>query len=638
YPKNEKSAAAAYSALVAYQRHGETLEGTAKTAWNQRAIDAGVKFASEFPEHPDSGGVLTRSAEQVFALGNLPRAIELGEQVLARQPPVDAAKQRIAWTIVGQANFDQGNFDQAERAYVAARDMANTDDKMRSDLNERLAQSVYRQAEAKRTEGDETGAAETFLRVAALAPDSKISTTAEYDAAAQFINLKNWTRAIEVLEGIRRSSPQNEYAADITRKLAVAYSEANRPGDAAVEFEKIALAKTEDPAVQREATMQAADLYEKAGNIPRSVAMLDRFVANYPTPLVESIEARQRLADFAGRSGDTQRQMTLQREIIKADQSAGAARTDRTRLLAARAQLALAQPARDKFHAVRLVAPLQKSLAAKRKALEEALKGYREAASYRVASVSTLATFETAELYRTLGRDIMQSERPKNLNAEELEAYDSLLEEQAFPFEEQAIETHGVNVARVGEGIYDEGVRNSYAALAEMSPARYGKTELTQQAVDRPGALGPAGAQTEASNVESVFARALGLLRGGDTTQAILEFQLLTQSQPELVAPYFNLGIAQRRAGQFAESAAAFEAAAGRAPSNAAVLTELGVALREAGRFADARAAYTRAVEADPNYAPAYRNLGTLLDLYLSDPAAALAAFETYQSLTGEDK
>ncbi|HPF26805.1 MAG: tetratricopeptide repeat protein [Steroidobacteraceae bacterium] len=638
YPKNDKSAAAAYSSLVAYQRHEATLDAAAKPEWNRRSIDAGIRFANTFPEHPDSGGVLTRSAEQVFALGDLPRAIELAELVLARQPAVDVAKQRIAWTIVGQANFDQGQFAKAEQAYAAARNLASTDDKMRADLTERLATSVYRQAEAKRSGGDDSGAAEDFLRVAALSPDSKIRTTAEYDAAAQFINLKNWTRAIEVLEGIRRTAPQNEYAADITRKLAVAYSEAGRPAQAAAEFEHIAESKSEEFAVRREATMQAADLYEKAGSDARAVAMLERFVANYPTPLAESIEARQRLADFAGKSGNLQRQAALQREIIKADQGAGAERTDRTRLLAARAQLALAQPARDAFRAVRLVAPLQQSLARKRKALEAALEGYRQAASYRVASISTLATFETAELYRTLGRDIMQSERPKKLDAEELEAYDSLLEEQAFPFEEQAIETHGVNIARVGEGLYDEGIRKSYTALAEMSPGRYGKTEMMQDAADRPAAFAAPGAQAVAGRIEAEFARALGLLRAGDHNQAAIEFQLLTQAQPELVAPHFNLGMAQRKAGRYAESAQAFQAAAELAPQSAAVLTELGVALREAGQFVDAKGAYERAIAVDSNYAPAYRNLGTLLDLYLSDPAAALSAFETYQSLTGEDK
>jgi hypothetical protein len=88
-----------------------------------------------------------------------------------------------------------------------------------------------------------------------------------------------------------------------------------------------------------------------------------------------------------------------------------------------------------------------------------------------------------AELYRTLSKDVMASERPKDLKGEELEAYNSLLEEQVFPFEEEAIKAHELNAARAKDGVYDEWVRKSFKALAELKPARYGKTELTHDVV-----------------------------------------------------------------------------------------------------------------------------------------------------------
>ena len=44
------------------------------------------------------------------------------------------------------------------------------------------------------------------------------------------------------------------------------------------------------------------------------------------------------------------------------------------------------------------------------------------------------------------------------------------------------------------------------------------------------------------------------------------------------------------------------------------------------------------AIKANPSYAPAHRNLGVLLDLYLEDPLTAQSEFETYKTLTGEDK
>ncbi|MGH8136952.1 MAG: tetratricopeptide repeat protein [Steroidobacteraceae bacterium] len=480
YPKNDKSATAAYASLVAYQKSEDTLAGTAKAEWHKRAMDAGVKFAQTFPEHPDSAGVLTRAAEEIFAARDLPRAITIAESIIARQPPVDAAKQRIAWTIIAQANFDQGEFGKAEPAFIKARDLVGNDDKMSSDLTERLAASVYKQGEAKQKAGDGAGAVDDYLRVARVAPDSKIRSTAQYDAAAQLINLKQWDRAIGVLEDFRKQFPKNALSADVTRKLAVAYAQANRPGEAAAQFEQIAANPAEEHGVQREALLQSADLYAKANNVPKAVGMLEKFISANPVPIADAVEARQRVADYVGKSGDTARRDYWYREIIKADAQAGTQRTQRTHYLAAKAQLALAQPARDAFRNVRLTAPLKKSLVAKRKALEEAMNGYQRAAQYQVAEVTTAATYEMAELYRTLAHDVMSSERPKNLKADALEEYNSLLEEQVFPFEEQAIKAHEINAVRAKDGVYDEWVQKSFKVLAELKPARYGKTELTQ--------------------------------------------------------------------------------------------------------------------------------------------------------------
>jgi len=483
YPKNDKSAAAAYASLVSYQKAEESLSGTAKVDLHRHATDAGVKFAQTFPEHPDSAGVLTRAAEDLFAAKDLPRAISVSEAILARQPPVDQPKQRIAWTIIGQSHFDQNEFDKAEPAFLKARDLAGTDDKLRADMTERLAATVYKQGEAKKKAGDDAGAVEDFLRVDRVAPTSKIRSTSQYDAAAELITLKQWDRAIGVLEDFRRVYPKSELSADVTRKLAVAYSQANRPGEAATEFERIAASPTEDRAVQREALLQSADLYAKANNTPKAVTMLEKFVSTNPTPVADAEEARERLANYAGQGGDAGRQDFWYREIIKADTQAGAQRTDRTHFLAAKAQLALAQPARDAFRGVRLTAPLKKSLVAKRKALEAAMEGYKKAASYDVAEVTTAATYEMAELYRTLAHDVMSSERPKGLKGDALEEYNSLLEEQVFPFEEEAIKAHELNTARARDGVYDEWVQKSYKVLAELKPARYGKTELTQDVV-----------------------------------------------------------------------------------------------------------------------------------------------------------
>jgi hypothetical protein len=127
--------------------------------------------------------------------------------------------------------------------------------------------------------------------------------------------------------------------------------------------------------------------------------------------------------------------------------------------------------------------PLDVSLRRKRERMEVALDAYRKAAEYGVADVTTAATYRLAELYHGLSRDLYESERPAELSELELAQYDILLEEQAFPFEEQAIDLHETNAARTADGLYDEWIADSLAQLAELMPARYAKYEKGEQLV-----------------------------------------------------------------------------------------------------------------------------------------------------------
>src|SRR5690606_24510049 len=115
--------------------------------------------------------------------------------------------------------------------------------------------------------------------------------------------------------------------------------------------------------------------------------------------------------------------------------------------------------------------------------MEKVLAIYGQALDYGVAEVTTAATYGMAELYRTMGADLLESERPKGLDEEALEQYEVLLEEQAFPFEEKAIELHEANAARVRDGVYDAWVQRSFDALAQLVPARYARTEIGEDYV-----------------------------------------------------------------------------------------------------------------------------------------------------------
>ncbi len=296
-----------------------------------------------------------------------------------------------------------------------------------------------------------------------MAPDSKIRATAEYDAATQLINLKQWDRAVSVLEQFRRDFPKSELASEVTRKLAVAYSEGNHPAEAAAEFERIAADPHETPKVQHEALLavrrslrqgqQCRQGGRDAGEVRRlpSAAGGDGGGASSASPITPRTPGRR----AQGLSWD--------RALVQADAQAGAARTERIHYLAGKAQIRLAAPARDAFRNVKLGCRSRRASPSRKRRSRRRSPHYKHALDYQVAEVTTAATFEMAELYRTLAKDVLASERPKNLSKDALEQYNSLLEEQVYPFEEQAISMHEANAARAKDGLYDEWVKKSYA-------------------------------------------------------------------------------------------------------------------------------------------------------------------------------
>ncbi|MEL7185766.1 MAG: tetratricopeptide repeat protein [Pseudomonadota bacterium] len=484
YPMHDKSAEAGYAAILAYREHESTLNGEAKIAWHNAYLDNGLKFAETFPQHPESGAVLTTVAEDLFRQNQFDLAIAVGQTVVAKQPPVKPELSRTAWTVIAHSQFDLENFVEAESAYYSLRSFTPPDDAEASqEIKERIASSIYKQGEQARDLGDLETAVGHFTRLGQVVPDSGIRATAEYDAAAALITLKAWDRASGVLERFRQDYPDSEFADDVTQKLAVTYLESGRGAEAAQEFERIADAPSSTDDMRREALWKASDLYEKSGSLSSEQRVLNDIIARYPNPLAESIEARFRLLEIARQAGNNAEVTARLEELIAVDATAGSQRSDRTRYLAATASLELAEPVRRRFEVVKLTQPLANSLKLKKDLMEDVLAAYTDAADYGIAEVTTAATFRLGEVYEQFSADLMDSDRPTNLEADALEQYEILLEEQAFPFEEQAIDLYKANADRVADGVYDEWVQKSFQRLATLMPARYAKEERSENVV-----------------------------------------------------------------------------------------------------------------------------------------------------------
>jgi tetratricopeptide (TPR) repeat protein len=134
------------------------------------------------------------------------------------------------------------------------------------------------------------------------------------------------------------------------------------------------------------------------------------------------------------------------------------------------------------------------------------------------------------------------------------------------------------------------------------------------------------------------YNQALQFMKSGRNTDAELELKELVVGYPQLTGPQLNLGLLYLRDSRLSEAEAVFKAALELKPGNAVAGNELGIVERRLGKFAEAEAAYQRTIAAEPNYAPAHLNLGVLYDLYLAQPQKALAEFERFIEIAGENK
>ncbi|MBE7417143.1 MAG: tetratricopeptide repeat protein [Ideonella sp.] len=482
YPAHAKSADAGYSALLAYVGLEKAASAAELPALQRSSVDSALRFAKAFPADPRSGPVLTNTAEKLFALRDA-RATDVAQMVLKLDPPAAPEQRRVAWTVLSHSAFDKGAFADAEKGYREVLALTPENDAKQGEMIERLAASVYKQGEQARAAGKLRDAVGHFERVASVAPTSSIRANAQFDAAASLIALKDWDGAIASLEQFRRRNPNHPLVGEAGAKLAVAYMEKGQSAQAAGEFERIA-ATSKDAKLAQSSLWQAAELYEKGGSRTAAARAYERYLKQYPESFETGIEVRYRLARMASADGHHARELALMKEIHQADLAGGARRTDRTRYLGATASLALAEPAAEAYRKVALVEPLAKNLKLKKARMEAVLKAYAAAADYGVADVTTAATYHTAALYQDFGKAMLNSQRPRKLNKAELEQYNVMLEEQAFPFEEKATELHEVNVKRAAAGIYDKWVQQSFKSLAALRPVRYGKLERSESVID----------------------------------------------------------------------------------------------------------------------------------------------------------
>ncbi|MDH5454707.1 MAG: tetratricopeptide repeat protein [Gammaproteobacteria bacterium] len=476
YDAHEKASAAGYAAVYAYRQELTVATGARQREVMEATVDSSLRFAETFPDHEEAPVVLGAAADDLYEMKDFARAIESAHWLVGRYPASDPALRRSAWAVIAHSSIDIAEYQDAEVAYTNVLQLTPLDDESRDAVIDGLAASIYKQAEQANLLEDYRAAAGHFLRIKTVAPTSSIRSSAEYDAAAALMKIEDWSMASDVLEEFRVSHPEHELNADATKQLAYVYRQDGQTARSAAEHERIA-AEATDVELSREALLTAAELYDEVDVTDDAIRVYEQYVGEYPRPLDIAMETRNRLAEIYHEQLDYQRYFDELNDMVEEDRNAGPDRSDRSRFLASRAALVLVERQFEQYARLELKQPFEDSLALKQQSMEATLQSLESLVSYEVAEVTAAATYYIAQVYLNFSASLLESERPTDLSAAEMNSYEMVIEEEAYPFEEQGIAVHEENFELLAAGVFNPWVQKSLDRLADLMPGRYAKNE-----------------------------------------------------------------------------------------------------------------------------------------------------------------
>ena len=460
---------AALGALRAVDAAREQAGAAEAPSLAEREIAVGTRFLDHYPEHQMAPGVLAGIGGDLLQQQAFDRAAALGMQSATAARVVSDEFRQVGWALHAQAMYRLEDYPAAAGAYRKALAFADNDDPRYAALQSGLAAATWEQGAAALTAGDSLEAARLYRQAAEVAPEEAMRARAIYDEGVALLAGESWVEAAATFERYRHGFPSAPLESEANLKLAYAYSRAGEALRAAEAYQRVAQDPALDVAVQREALLEAVELFEQAGAGGRAMTAREQYIERFPEPADVAISLMQQLALAASASGNSRQADRWREEIIRRDQSAG---SPGTHGIAASAALGIAENRMSDFRRISLVQPMREHLDRKVAAMNQAVAALERSIGFGIPAVTAQATHHIASLYEELGRAILESERPLDLTTEELSEYDALLANQAHLFEQRAIAVYSANADRAGAGGGDPWVAKSVRRLDELQHGR----------------------------------------------------------------------------------------------------------------------------------------------------------------------
>lgn len=472
--------AAYHSILLASSLH--TLsKGKDKTIWLSKLITYSLLYAQQYPTDKNTLQVIAYGSKVASDNKQYQQAISLAElAVSTKNSPLNNNINQLK----ADAYFHNKQYEIAESAYL---DLTKTQSLNRKDKKmayDSLSLAIFYQGNRAKKRKQINQAIKHYARIIDVAPNTEAASSGLYDAIALSIQAQQWLPAITYIHTFRENYPNHKYAIDVTKKLSVAYLNSKQDVAAAQELEKLS-SKENSIEYKMASLLKAAQLYQSNSKLTAAIRSYEKYIKNYKKPFPQHQESLFQLTQLTIKNKNIEKSLNWQKKILASDKTTpNNLKTERTNYIASNAAIILAREQDKRFNNIKLIQPLRKHLKRKKQSMRASVNYYAKASSYGLAETATEATYAIATIYNGFSQALLSSEIPKHLDADEQEEYMFLLEDQAFPFEEKAIEFYEVNLLYSADGINDQWLAKSLQQLQLLYPVRYQRNPKIENVIN----------------------------------------------------------------------------------------------------------------------------------------------------------
>jgi TolA-binding protein len=415
--------------------------------------------------------VLDANGKDFSSIGRLERTIYTVSDMYARLNIFNKAREVImpltkgkdavvAYKRIAELYLAEDNLIASEDVYSRLLSISKD-----IEIQETLAKLRYKIGEEHLKTGRLDEAAKKFEQSFASYPSSAVGESALIKLGIINIQKKNIDAIRGIVERILKNHPNSDGAISLLieagRKL-----ENDEPLKAAALYEE-ASSITSDSINYQKLIFAAVAIYEKNIKYGKAAELCERSLSDGKMPSDKELELRYRLGYFQIMLGKKEDGVKNLNWLIEKGREIND-------IFAARAELIIIKERLNAYLAMRLTQPFEDTLKKKTEDLNGIIKDYSSLAGYKAAEILPEMFFSMGVAIENFRDSILQSERPEGLTKEEMEEYNFLLEEKAYPYDEKAVKMYE-ECLKVGREykLYNELIQNGINRLASLRPALY---------------------------------------------------------------------------------------------------------------------------------------------------------------------